>query len=166
MELSTIERSSGLKDKMRRLGRGNASKGNYSGKWLKGQKARAWKWSKIPAYFEGWQTPLYMRLPKLKGFKRYYKLQEDVQIVNIWSLDSRFGNGDKITKELLAEKWLIRSVHGKVKILWNGTTSKKFVFEGIELLSSTAQSYTLTEKKSSKAVADIDAETSPDSNEE
>lgn len=107
-----------------------------------------------------------MRLPKLKGFKRYYKLQEDVQIVNIWSLDSRFGNGDKITKELLAEKWLIRSVHGKVKILWNGTTSKKFVFEGIELLSSTAQSYTLTEKKSSKAVADIDAETSPDSNEE
>ena len=37
-----LHRSKGLKDKARRRGRGNATgSGNYSGKGLKGQKARS-----------------------------------------------------------------------------------------------------------------------------
>ncbi len=140
MDLSTLKRSSGLKDKMRRIGRGNASKGNYSGKGLKGQKARSGKGSKIPAYFEGGQTPLYMRLPKLKGFKRYYKLAKTVETVNIRDLDRAYNNGDIISNASLFQKGLIRNSKNTVKILGNGETKKKFQFEGIELFSKSAES--------------------------
>jgi large subunit ribosomal protein L15 len=140
MDLSTLQRSSGLKDKMRRIGRGNASKGNYSGKGLKGQKARSGKGSKIPAYFEGGQTPLYMRLPKLKGFKRYYKLAKTVETVNIRDLDRAYNNGDIISNASLFQKGLIRNSKNTVKILGNGETKKKFQFEGIELFSKSAES--------------------------
>lgn len=138
--LSTLEKSSWLKDKARRLGRGNASKGNYAWKGLKGQKARAWKWSKIPAYFEGGQTPLYMRLPKRKGFKRFYKLTEEIAIINLWAIDKKYNNGDIVSKQSLFEKGLIKSPNLRVKILGNGSTSKSFVYEGIDLFSEKAKS--------------------------
>ena len=41
MKLHALQKSKGFKDKARRLGRGDASKGNYSGKGHKGQKARS-----------------------------------------------------------------------------------------------------------------------------
>ena len=140
MDLSTLERSPGLKDKMRRLGRGNASKGNYCGKGLKGQKARSGKGSKIPAYFEGGQTPLYMRLPKLKGFNRYYKLTTLIETVNIRDLDKAYASGDVISNASLFQKGLIRNAKNAVKILGDGETKKKFQFEGIELFSKGAES--------------------------
>ena len=47
-----------------RVGRGNGSKGTYSGRGLKGQKSRSGVAIKS---FEGGQMPLYRRLPK-RGF--------------------------------------------------------------------------------------------------
>lgn len=139
MNLSTLERSSGLKDKARRLGRWNASKGNYAWKWLKGQKARSGKGSKIPAYFEWGQTPLYMRIPKQKWFKRYYKLMSTTEIVNIMDLDRVFKDGDLINNGSLFEKWLINNPLHQVKILWNGSTTKKFVFDESLAFSASAE---------------------------
>ncbi len=50
----------------KRLGRGSSSgKGGFCGRGCKGQKARTGK--KIHPLFEGGQTPLHMRLPKLRG---------------------------------------------------------------------------------------------------
>ncbi|HMY80742.1 MAG TPA: 50S ribosomal protein L15 [Candidatus Absconditabacterales bacterium] len=141
MELHIIPRSSGLKDKARRLGRGNATKGNYSGKGLKGQKARAGKGSKIPAYYEGGQTPLYMRLPKKKGFKRYYKLTNHTQIVGIGTLDKNFESGAEITKQSLYDKNLIDTTEYGVKIVNNGSTSKTFVFGDDVLVTKTIAAY-------------------------
>ncbi|HEC21114.1 MAG TPA: 50S ribosomal protein L15, partial [Candidatus Peregrinibacteria bacterium] len=66
MRLNALEKISG-KSKRRR-GRGDGSgRGSFSGRGMKGQRARAGK--KLRPSFEGGQTPLFQRLPKLKGFK-------------------------------------------------------------------------------------------------
>ena len=50
-----------------------AGKGKTAGRGTKGQKARAG--GSIPAWFEGGQTPLHMRIPKLRGFKNRFKVE-------------------------------------------------------------------------------------------
>jgi hypothetical protein len=63
-----------------RVGRGIAAgKGKTAGRGTKGQKARAG--GSIPPWFEGGQTPLHMRIPKLRGFKNRVKI--DYEIVNV-----------------------------------------------------------------------------------
>lgn len=65
MKLHELTKSSGLSKKKNRRGRGDASgRGNYSGKGHKGQKARSG--GGVKPQFEGGQTSLFMRLPKLK----------------------------------------------------------------------------------------------------
>ena len=54
-----------------RVGRGNGSKGTYSGRGLKGQKSRSG--GGVPLFFEGGQLPLVKRLPFLRGFKNRFK---------------------------------------------------------------------------------------------
>jgi len=137
MLLHELKRSKGYKNPKKRLGRGNASgKGNYSTKGLKGQKARSG--GAKPIWFEWGQTPLTRRIPKLKGFKRYYKLVTNYQVVNVEDLN-QFRAGTTITKEKLAEAGLIRKATKPVKILGNGELEKKFKFEGIEAFSASAK---------------------------
>ena len=63
-----------------RVGRGIAAgKGKTAGRGTKGQKARAG--GSIPPWFEGGQTPLHMRIPKLRGFKNRFKVE--YEIVNV-----------------------------------------------------------------------------------
>jgi large subunit ribosomal protein L15 len=65
------------------VGRGIAAgKGKTAGRGTKGQKARAG--GSIPPWFEGGQTPLHMRIPKLRGFKNRFKIQYEV--VNVGAL--------------------------------------------------------------------------------
>ncbi len=123
----------------KKLGRWNSSGAwNYSGKWIKGQKSRSW-WS-VPAWFEWWQTPLYRRLPKLRWFKRYFKLLEHHEPVNVGLLESddRIKSWDTITKELLAQFWYIRKKDNRVKILGNWDLKKKLSFDGLDAISSSA----------------------------
>lgn len=137
MLLHEISRSKGYKNPKKRLGRGNASgKGNYSTKGLKGQKARSG--GAKPVWFEWGQTPLTRRIPKLKGFKRYYKLVTNYQVVNVSDLE-KFDADTVITKELLEENNLIRKASEPVKILGNGELSKKLVFKGIDAFSASAK---------------------------
>ncbi len=137
MLLHEISRSKGYKNPKKRLGRGNASgKGNYSTKGLKGQKARSG--GAKPVWFEWGQTPLTRRIPKLKGFKRYYKLVTSYQVVNVGDLE-RFDANTEITKEVLAESKLIRKASEPVKILWNGDLTKSLLFKGIEAFSKSAK---------------------------
>jgi len=137
-----IKRSKGLNKKSKRLGRGNASgKGNYSTKGLKGQLARSG--GGMPAWFEGGQTPLSMRLPKLRGFKRYYKLIKTYQVVNLQKLqqDDNIKDGDEINKEILQKLNYIKKVDTPVKVLAKGGEGfgKKLVFVGIDKFSSNAK---------------------------
>src|SRR5437773_11333372 len=56
----------------RRLGRGTSQgQGKTAGRGTKGQLARTGPG--IPGWFEGGQTPLHMRVPKLRGFKNRFR---------------------------------------------------------------------------------------------
>ncbi|HET6683106.1 MAG TPA: 50S ribosomal protein L15 [Gaiella sp.] len=113
----------------KRIGRGLGSgKGRYSGRGLKGQKARSGS-HKMPAGFEGGQMPIDMRLGKLRGstsadampigpFRTYS------QPVNLRDLEERFDAGAEVTPETLKEKRLIRKVSVDVKVLGVGELSK------------------------------------------
>jgi len=137
MLLHELKQSKGYKSPKKRLGRGNASwKGNYSTKGLKGQRARSG--GAKPIWFEWGQTPLTRRIPKLKGFKRYYKLVVDYTVVNLWDLND-FRAWTTITKEKLVEKGLVKDINSAVKILWKGSLEKKLKFEGIDAFSSSAK---------------------------
>jgi large subunit ribosomal protein L15 len=113
----------------KRIGRGLGSgKGRYSGRGLKGQKARSGS-HKMPAGFEGGQMPIDMRLPKLRGntsadampigpFRTYS------QPVNLRHLEERFEAGAEVTPETLKGKRLIRKVSVDVKVLGVGELTK------------------------------------------
>ena len=70
------------KDRIR-VGRGEGSKGKTSGRGDKGTKKRY----QVRPGFEGGQLPLYMRLPKLRGFKNPFK--KEYQVVNVAVLAER-----------------------------------------------------------------------------
>ena len=58
----------GARKARRRVGRGISSgQGKTAGKGTKGQLARSGPG--IPGWFEGGQTPIHMRIPKMRGFK-------------------------------------------------------------------------------------------------
>ena len=136
MKLHQLEKSKWFKDKARRLGRWNASKGNYSGKWLKGQKARSGR--SVRPFFEWWQTPVVMRMPKAKGFKRADKWIDKYVVINISALEQDTAFTTEVTKANLKEAGYIKSISDLVKILWNGELKKSLNFVGIEKFTKSA----------------------------
>jgi large subunit ribosomal protein L15 len=114
----------------KRVGRGLGSgKGRYSGRGIKGQKSRAGSHKMKPG-FEGGQTPLDMRLGKLRGntsadampigpFRTYS------QPVNLRDLEGRFDAGAEVTPESLKSVGLVAKLHVDVKILGEGELTKK-----------------------------------------
>ncbi|MEI2786849.1 MAG: 50S ribosomal protein L15 [Candidatus Nanopelagicales bacterium] len=122
----------GAKTAKTRKGRGEASKGKTAGRGTKGAKAR----NQIPAYFEGGQTPLHMRLPKLKGFKSPNKVT--FQVVNLAQVQALFPEGGEVSKETLVAKGAVRK-NQPVKLLGNGDISVA-VQVSVDAASATATS--------------------------
>ena len=128
LNLSNLKPASARKDR-KRIGRGMGSgKGRYSGRGVKGQKARSGS-HKMRAGFEGGQMPIYMRLGKQRG--PYSKdampmgpHRTETVPVNVRDLD-RFDDGAEVTPETLVEAGLIRSTRVDVKILGQGELKKK-----------------------------------------
>jgi large subunit ribosomal protein L15 len=128
----------------KRVGRGLASgKGRYSGRGIKGQKARAGSHKMRPG-FEGGQMPIYMRLGKLRG--PYSKDAMPVGPhrtstipVNLRDLDRVFDDGAEVTLEGLVDKGLIKNTRTDVKILGQGDLKKK--------LTVTAHAFSATAKE-------------------
>ena len=117
LKLHHLSPPPGSKKKKIRVGRGEGGRrGKTAGRGTKGLKAR----SKLRPGFEGGQTPLAMRLPKLKGFTNPNK--EAFAIVNVSSL-AVFDAGSEITPETLRERGLIRH-KGQVKVLAEGDLDK------------------------------------------
>jgi len=140
MKLHTLKRSKGIVSKSKRIWRWNGSgKGNYSTKGLKWQKSRSG--STTRPFFEWWQTSIVQRIPKARGFKRYFKLVKEVVIVNLWHLDSdvRIIDGMEITKAILKDFGYIKSVSVHVKVLGNGDWTKKVSFVDVDSYSKSAQ---------------------------
>jgi large subunit ribosomal protein L15 len=126
LSLNTLKPASARRDR-KRVGRGMGSgKGRYSGRGIKGQKARSGS-NKMRPGFEGGQNPIYMRLGKQRG--PYSKdampmgpHRTKVQAVNVRDLERLDGD---VTPETLKEAGLIRSTRIDVKILGHGDLSKK-----------------------------------------
>ena len=87
LKLHHLRPAPGAKTAKTRVGRGEGSKGKTAGRGTKGTKARY----QVPAYFEGGQLPLHMRLPKLKGFKNPFRVE--FQVVNLDRLGELFPEG-------------------------------------------------------------------------
>ena len=95
------------------MGRGEGSKGKTAGRGTKGSKAR----DNVPAYFEGGQLPLHMRLPKLKGFKNPFRVE--FQVVNLDRLGELFPEGGAVGVDDLVAKGAVRKGQ-PVKVLGQG----------------------------------------------
>ena len=122
--LNNIKSSPWSKLTSKRLWRGNGSgKGTYSGRWMNGQNSRSG--GGTPDWFEGGQTPLFRRMPKLKGFSNAI-FKKEYNIVNLSQLS------------ILAQKWvnvidsdvlslhkIIRKKSLPIKLLWNGVLNEK-----------------------------------------
>ena len=119
MELSNLRPADGSKHSKYRKGRGHASgNGKTAGYGHKGQKAR----SGAPRIgFEGGQMPLYRRLPK-RGFKSIGRAQ--IETITLSDLD-RFEDGADVTVDALIENGILREAKDGVKVLGNGTLTKK-----------------------------------------
>jgi large subunit ribosomal protein L15 len=113
LKLHHLRPAPGAKTAKTRVGRGEGSKGKTAGRGTKGSKAR----NNIPAYFEGGQLPLHMRLPKLKGFKNPFR--EEYQVVNLDRIGELFPEGGSITVDELVAKGAVRKGQ-RVKVLGQG----------------------------------------------
>ena len=120
MKLHDLHPTPGSRKPARRVGRGHGSgRGKTAGRGTKGQKARAG--GNIPAWFEGGQTPLHVRTPKLHGFKNRFRVE--YAPVNLARL-AEVTAGTLVTPDVLAHDGVISDTKLPVKILGVGDAPK------------------------------------------
>jgi len=122
MQIHDLFPAPGSRKDRKRVGRGHGSgHGGPSGRGHKGQGQRAGG-TKGPG-FEGGQTPLAMRLPKLPGFKNRNRVE--YAVVNVSRLDALFADGDTVDSETLVAAGVIKSTAETIKVLGDGELTKK-----------------------------------------
>ncbi len=123
MELNSLTNTPGARERRKRVGRGCGSgMGKTSTRGHKGQAAR--KGHKHKLQFEGGQMPLVRRLPK-RGFNNA-AFNAKALAINVCELEKKFEAGAEITVEALAKAGFSDNKQPKIKILGNGTLTKKF----------------------------------------
>lgn len=121
MKLNCMYAPEGARQTRKRVGRGPGSGlGKTSGKGHKGQNARSG--GGVRPGFEGGQLPLFRRLPK-RGFKNAM-FKTSYAVINLSDLD-KFEEGAVVTPELLKEMGLVKKQLDGIKVLGNGTLTKK-----------------------------------------
>jgi len=120
VKLHDLHPSPGSHKPARRVGRGHGSgRGKTAGRGTKGQKARAG--GNLPAWFEGGQTPLHVRTPKLHGFKNRFRVEyAPLNLAKLAGVEA----GTLVTPDVLAHDGLIRDTRLPVKVLGVGDAPK------------------------------------------
>lgn len=104
----------------KRVGRGNsAGQGTFAGRGVKGQSSRSG--GPVRPGFEGGQTPLSRKMPKLRGFKNPNK--KIYSVVNVGQLNV-FEDNAKVDVLALHSKKLIAKKDQPVKLLSVGDLKK------------------------------------------
>ena len=137
MELKDLHPAPGSRHARKRVGRGPGSgKGKTAGRGMNGQLSRAGGGKR--AGFEGGQTPLARRLPKLPGFRNINRVEYTP--VNVKVLEDRFEAGDVVDTDSLVEKNIIKRYHDMkpVKVLGDGELTKALTVK-VDKVSKTAQ---------------------------
>jgi large subunit ribosomal protein L15 len=155
MKIHDLKPAEGSVTKRTRVGRGIAAgKGKTAGRGTKGQRSRAG--ASIPAWFEGGQTPLHIRIPKLRGFRNINDIEYEV--VNVGAISAAIEAGKlethknapvTVNADTLKQAGLVRRDRKPLKVLGHGDVSAKlFVLadaftksarEKIEAAGGTAQ---------------------------
>ena len=134
MQLHDLAPAPGSTKERKRVGRGQGSgRGKTATRGQDGQKSRSGG-GKGPG-FEGGQTPLARRLPKLPGFKS--QSHTDYAPVNVQRLEANFQSGDIVDGDSLAAKGIIKRAGLPVKILGQGQLQKSLTVR-VDKVSSSA----------------------------
>jgi large subunit ribosomal protein L15 len=147
MKLHDLRPAAGARKARTRVGRGIAAgKGKTAGRGTKGQKARTG--GTIQPWFEGGQTPIHVRLPKLRGFRNPFRVEYEVVNVGRISELAETGILDApelaaaadtaktgtakagklapvtVTPDILAAVGLVRSLDKPLKVLGHGDVTR------------------------------------------
>src|SRR3954468_3370991 len=126
--LHSLQPAPGSRKARKRIGRGEGSgTGKTSGRGHKGAGSRSG--AKTRVNFEGGQTPIHMRMRKLRGphMKKsmpFEKFRTHTQPVNLKDLEARFEKGAEVTPEALREEGLASRKGVPVKVLGQGELKK------------------------------------------
>ena len=124
MKLHELVNAPGSKTEYFRVGRGRGSgNGQKAGKGHNGQNSRSGGGTR-PG-FEGGQNPIYRRLSK-RGFT--HSVKTVFTVINVEALNA-FEVGTVVTPTLLKEVGLVRQERDGVKILGDGTLTKKLTVQ-------------------------------------
>ncbi len=152
MKLHELRPAEGATQPRTRVGRGIAAgKGKTAGRGTKGQNSRAG--GNSHPWFEGGQTPIHIRVPKLRGFRNRFKLE--YEIVNVGQLsalaetgilDAEDASTDATAKpsivtvspDILAAVGLVRSLDKPLKVLGQGDVTRP-LFVIADAFSKSAQ---------------------------
>jgi large subunit ribosomal protein L15 len=146
MKLHDLRPAAGAHRPRTRVGRGIAAgKGKTAGRGTKGQKSRTG--GTIQPWFEGGQTPIHVRIPKLRGFRNMFRIEYEIVNVGrisalaetgILDLPELEGKATKVTKpakpakpapvtitpDILAAAGLVRSLDKPLKVLGHGDVTR------------------------------------------
>lgn len=133
LSLNTIKTTTSNK-KSRRRGRGDGSnRGNYSGRGIKGQKAR----SGVSGLKLLGLKSLVSQTPKKRGFNSQSPRN---QILSPKEINDNFKEGEEVTPKRLQELGLIKEGNKPVKILGNDELKvKKLHIKGVKVSKSVAE---------------------------
>jgi large subunit ribosomal protein L15 len=142
VKLHDLRPAAGARKARTRVGRGIAAgQGKTAGRGTKGQRSRAG--ASIPAWFEGGQTPIHIRVPKLHGFKNKFRVQ--YAVVNVGQISAyaeagRLGDAKPptVNAETLAQAGLIRGDGRPLKVLGQGDVATK-LFVAADAFSASAR---------------------------
>jgi len=135
MELKDLYPAPGSHHRKKRVGRGPGSgKGKTAGRGENGQLSRSGGGKR--AGFEGGQTPLARRLPKLPGFTNIKRVE--YVPVNVKLLEERFEAGDVVDRDSLIEKGIIKHYEDVSKVLGDGELTKALTVK-VDKVSAGAQ---------------------------
>jgi len=121
MQVHDLAPAPGARKNAKRVARGTGGKGGKTaGRGSKGQRAR----NTVARGFEGGQTPLKQRVPKLKGFNNPFRVE--YQAVNLDALSAVVDkiDGTTVTPEVLVAHGVVRK-KSFVKVLARGEISVK-----------------------------------------
>ena len=125
MQQHQLRPPKGAKRRRKIVGRGDGSgHGSYSGKGMKGQKARSGGGVRLG--FQGGGLPLIKSLPSLRGFTNIFR-REYIPI-NLDRL-AEFPANSEVTPQLLAEAGVLKSSKQRIKVLGRGELDIPLVVE-------------------------------------
>lgn len=132
LTLHNLKPKKGSRKTKKRVGRGLGSTGRYSGRGIKGQRARSG--GKSGLQLKGLRG-IMLSTPKKKGFTSN---RVKPAVLNLSDLNKVFKDGSKVTPKILQTRKLVDKISDGVKILGNGSIEAKITLTGCAV-SATAK---------------------------